>query len=209
MNWPLQDPVIITQGFGQNPQDYKKYGYPGHNGLDLWTPANPPLVLAIGSGIVEKVGYEAGGYGKYVVLRHTSPSPSVKGKEERTFYSYYCHLSAVHVAPGEPIDAGQPVAIMGSTGNSTGPHLHLGIRYPSSCNPSYKGYVDPLPLLNGAAQPTVAPVDSSSQSPPPSAFPGEGKGKTILLTGQYIRLPGSILIKAGKKKTIYRMRRYF
>ena len=45
MIFPLQDP-LVTQPFGANPSDYTRFGYPAHNGLDLWTAEIPPMVSA-------------------------------------------------------------------------------------------------------------------------------------------------------------------
>ena len=87
MNYPITTPTI-TQYFEANPQDYTQWGYPGHNGLDLWTADRPAFIFAVEQGIVEKVGYEQGGYGKYIVIRHEK------------FRSYYAHLSEVYAAPG-------------------------------------------------------------------------------------------------------------
>ena len=115
MIWPLKNPVI-TQEFGANPGSYDQFGYPGHNGLDLWTAESPPYVFSISDGQVEKVGWEAAGYGKYVVVLHD------------LYHAYYAHLDSVVVRPGQVLAAGSTIGLMGSTGFSTAPHLHLGIR---------------------------------------------------------------------------------
>jgi len=129
--WPVTS-VTITQLFGENPEDYQRFGYPGHNGLDMV--GNPPILSAL-KGAVEKVGWEEAGYGKYIVVRSGEVS------------CYYAHLSSVNVAPGDLVQPGQPIAIMGSTGNSTGVHLHFGLRVGKAG--AYKGFADPLPYLQG------------------------------------------------------------
>jgi murein DD-endopeptidase MepM/ murein hydrolase activator NlpD len=200
VEYPLTRPTI-TQLFGANPGNYTRFGYPAHNGLDLWTAESPPLVMAIAAGIVEKVGFEDGGYGKYVVIKHPRGEAVV-------CRSTYAHLASVHVRPAQSVDAGQPIAIMGATGNVTGPHLHLGIRCSNDANPAYKGYIDPLPVLRSGSppQPSDDGRSSSLQTPLPSAATqGEGQGDAA----RVYDLPGSILVKQGKKKSMYRMRRFF
>lgn len=76
--------------------------------------------------------YWAGAYGYEVVIRHSD------GK-----YSQYAHLSALHVRAGQSVSGGQRIARSGSTGNSTGPHLHFEIR----TGPGYGSDVDPLAYL--------------------------------------------------------------
>lgn len=86
-----------------------------HRGVDLAAPYGTP-VFATSDGTVAKAGW-LGGYGIMVVLRHGA------GIETR-----YGHLSAVSVRPGTQVRQGQLVGYVGSTGRSTGPHLHYEIR---------------------------------------------------------------------------------
>lgn len=193
---------IITQGFGENPGSYDQYGYPGHNGIDLWTSEDPALIMCVCEGQVEKVGWEAEGYGKFIVVVHYS---------ETVWRSYYAHLKSVSVKPGQQIRAGQIIAEMGSTGNSTGPHLHLGIRFPLSFNPIYKGYLDPYPYLQEAALPLAPLVNPPYVSNSISPCPEEGVGGVLYGKNQKqtYQLPGVKLIGTWKNKTLYRMKRYF
>ncbi len=194
MNWPL-DPTTgkceptITQLFGENPGGYARFGYPGHNGLDLWTDHVPAIVYAIEAGTVEKVGWEGDGYGKYVTLYH-----------EGGWRTYYAHLSAVYVLPGEALKASAALGLMGSTGNSSGPHLHLGVRCPAVCNPPYKGYVDPLPLLRGAPLAIHAggQVERAAFDPSPADRPALPKGTQLFTPG-----------KTRGKKTMFRRVKWF
>ncbi|MFF4096709.1 peptidoglycan DD-metalloendopeptidase family protein [Streptomyces sp. NPDC001834] len=101
-----------------------------HTGVDFPVPTGTS-VKAIGSGTVVSAGW-AGAYGYQVVIRHAD------GK-----YSQYAHLSAVHVREGRHVSAGQRIARSGSTGNSTGPHLHFEIR----TGPGYGSDIDPLAYL--------------------------------------------------------------
>ncbi|GIE96013.1 hypothetical protein Ari01nite_34780 [Paractinoplanes rishiriensis] len=86
-----------------------------HQGVDLAAPAGTPIV-ATGTGVVVRAGVE-GGYGNAVLIDH--------GDGYRTHYG---HLAAIGVVAGQRVRAGQPVGHEGSTGHSTGPHLHFEVR---------------------------------------------------------------------------------
>lgn len=84
-----------------------------HDGLDLAAPSGTPIV-AMGRGEIVEAGW-SGGYGQRTILRHED------GTEV-----WYCHLSAFERTSG-PVEAGDVIGYVGSTGNSTGPHLHLEV----------------------------------------------------------------------------------
>ena len=86
-----------------------------HTGLDFAAPSGTPI-RAVASGVVSEVGW-AGAYGNRTVLTHKD------GTE-----TWYCHQLDVGVRPGDNVFAGQVIGRVGSTGNSTGPHLHLEVR---------------------------------------------------------------------------------
>lgn len=86
-----------------------------HHGVDLSAPEGTP-VLAAGPGRVVRAG-DAGGYGLLVTLDHGG-----------SLETRYAHLSAIDVAAGDPILRGQVLGRVGSTGLSTGPHLHFELR---------------------------------------------------------------------------------
>jgi murein DD-endopeptidase MepM/ murein hydrolase activator NlpD len=197
MIWPLENPVI-TQYFGESYLDYSRWGYPGHNGLDLWTDDCPPVVVCIAAGALLTAGWEPDGYGKYVVVAHPGG-----------WRSTYAHLAHVYLRPGEQVEEGTPVGRMGDTGYTTGPHLHLGVRGAVAANPAYKGYVDPLPMLRGSAPPpdgSARLVDGSWADAPGSAAPPAQPAKPA---GDGYQLPISVVVKVSKNKTVYRMRRYY
>lgn len=135
---PVNGP--ITQLFGLNPELYKKWGFPGHNGIDYGIPNGTPI-MAAASGTVAMVGFENGGYGNYVKLTHTDGS--------KTYYTYYAHLASAAVAAGQKVKAGAVIGYSNNTGASTGPHLHFGLKIDGE-NPAYKGYVDPMPYFSAA-----------------------------------------------------------
>ena len=102
---------IITSRFG-NRESIRSYG---HTGLDIAAPAGTPIKAAA-DGTVTFSGY-SGGYGYVVKMSHGN------GIE-----TYYGHCSALYVSAGEKVEAGDTIAAVGSTGNSTGNHLHFEIR---------------------------------------------------------------------------------
>jgi murein DD-endopeptidase MepM/ murein hydrolase activator NlpD len=87
-----------------------------HSGTDLAAPEGTP-VLATRSGRVA-VSDNLGGYGLTVILRHG----------EDNLESRYAHLSRVAVRPGEWVEQGEVIGLVGNTGTSTGPHLHFEMR---------------------------------------------------------------------------------
>ncbi|HQQ78755.1 MAG TPA: M23 family metallopeptidase [Thermoanaerobaculia bacterium] len=105
---------VLTAGFGQRPDPFT--GHPEyHPGIDISTPAGNRIV-APASGTVVKVGVDKG-YGRFVQIAH--------GYGVTTLYG---HLQAARVAEGQRVKRGDLVALVGSTGRSTGPHLHYEVR---------------------------------------------------------------------------------
>ncbi|RNL65786.1 M23 family metallopeptidase [Nocardioides marmoriginsengisoli] len=86
-----------------------------HTGLDFAAPAGTPI-RAVGAGVITSAGYD-GSYGQKTVLTLAS------GTE-----LWFCHQSAVDVVVGQWVVPGQVIGAVGSTGNVTGPHLHLEVR---------------------------------------------------------------------------------
>ncbi|MCB5164042.1 LysM peptidoglycan-binding domain-containing M23 family metallopeptidase [Streptomyces bambusae] len=101
-----------------------------HTGVDF-SVGSGTSVHAVGAGTVVSAGW-AGAYGNEVIIRHSD------GR-----YSQYAHLSSLSVSAGQVVGAGDTVGLSGSTGNSTGPHLHFEIR----TGPSYGQDIDPLAYL--------------------------------------------------------------
>jgi hypothetical protein len=148
---PVNGP--ITQLFGENPNLYKKWGFPGHNGIDYGIPNGTP-VSAAAAGTVNQVSFENGGYGNYVKIAHQDGS--------KTFYTYYAHLASAAVSPGQKVKAGQLIGYSNNTGASTGPHLHFGLKIDGE-NPAYKGYVDPMPYFQTSGTITPEPPAGTEQ----------------------------------------------
>ena len=88
----------------------------GHGGMDLAVPTGTPIRTAL-PGTVTVSKYNAGGYGYYVMIDHGDGLTTL-----------YAACSKVDVNEGDPVKAGTPIAAVGSTGRSTGPHLHFEVR---------------------------------------------------------------------------------
>ncbi|MFD5429873.1 peptidoglycan DD-metalloendopeptidase family protein [Streptomyces sp. NPDC127084] len=101
-----------------------------HTGLDFIA-STGTSVKSVGPGSVVSAGW-AGAYGNQVVIRHTDGT-----------YSQYAHLSSLSISAGQSVSGGQQIGLSGSTGNSTGPHLHFEIR----TTPDYGSDIDPLAYL--------------------------------------------------------------
>ncbi|PIZ98589.1 MAG: hypothetical protein COX77_04105 [Candidatus Komeilibacteria bacterium CG_4_10_14_0_2_um_filter_37_10] len=92
---------------------YFRYRHPG---LDIGNRVGEPIYAAE-SGKVEVAGWNRGGYGNYVIINH--------GNGIKTLYA---HASKLYVRPGQTVARGEAIAAIGSTGRSTGPHLHFEVR---------------------------------------------------------------------------------
>ncbi|MER5898156.1 LysM peptidoglycan-binding domain-containing M23 family metallopeptidase [Streptomyces sp. NPDC001876] len=101
-----------------------------HTGSDFQA-ASGTSVRSIGPGTVVSAGW-SGAYGNEVVIKH-----------DDGMYSQYAHLSSLGVSAGQTVTGGQQIGLSGSTGNSTGPHLHFEVR----TGPSYGSDVDPIAYL--------------------------------------------------------------
>lgn len=107
--WPARG--TITSGFG--------WGWGRmHNGIDVAAPIGTPIVAAAG-GLVIAAEWHDGGYGNLVKIQH--PDGSV---------TLYAHNQKILVCEGQAVEQGELIAEMGSTGYSTGPHLHFEVHLP-------------------------------------------------------------------------------
>lgn len=131
--WPVPTNGHISSLYGRR----EIYGvWEHHTGIDIatgwgegWPYINGQAIVASNSGIVKTAIYSNRGYGNYVIIDHGGNN-----------FSLYGHCSKLAVKVGDYVSQGQTVAYVGSTGNSTGPHLHFEIRLNGSC-------VDPQPLV--------------------------------------------------------------
>lgn len=113
--WPVQGRVGSGFGPRRAPKTRQGRGSSFHQGLDIAAPTGTP-VYAANTGAVVHAG-SAGGYGLAVYIRHSG-----------NVFSRYAHLSTVLVRRGMPVRRGELIGRVGSTGKSTGPHLHFEIR---------------------------------------------------------------------------------
>ncbi len=111
-------------GWRQDPIEPDKVAW--HEGVDISAPAGTP-VFAVAEGVVVIAGEADDGYGIKVVIDHGGGLSSV-----------YAHLSSVQTGVGQSVAAGQPIGAVGSTGRSTGAHLHFELRtYGAQCDPMW------------------------------------------------------------------------
>lgn len=115
--WPAQNRYISGN-------DY----WSGHLAIDIGASLGEAIVAA-DSGVVVFAGWAAGGYGYTVAIDHGNG-----------YQTLYAHLSQVSVSCGRSVGQGQLIGLAGSTGNSTGPHLHFEVRYQG-------GFVNPWYVL--------------------------------------------------------------
>jgi hypothetical protein len=128
--YPLGDtPLVMTAGFGQCSELWEHC----HTGQDFPAPTGTP-VMAAGSGVVTLAGW-SGSYGNLVRILHAEGVAT-----------WYAHLSRLDTNTGDRVRAGDVIGLVGATGNTTGPHLHLEVRI--GATPTKSGTpIDPLPWL--------------------------------------------------------------
>ena len=117
----------LTSPFGNRKHPVLGY-YRMHNGIDMACPQGTPI-YATRAGKVTTASYQAGGAGYYVSINHLDG-----------FSSIYMHMTHFVVSAGQTVSQGQLIGYVGSTGISTGPHLHFGISYAGT-------YVNPLAYI--------------------------------------------------------------
>jgi len=120
--------AVISSGFG-----WRVHPVTGerklHKGVDFAAPTGTPI-FAAADGVVTDAGWTDGGYGNIVELRHEDGSVTL-----------YAHTNRVYVSKGQVVNKGQAIAEVGTTGRSTGPHLHFEVQ------PDGKTAVDPMDYL--------------------------------------------------------------
>ncbi len=112
MRTPI-DGARVTSGFGM--RRHPLLGYTKmHKGMDFGAPTGTPI-FAAGDGVITRAGW-ANGYGNFVSIKHNG-----------TYATAYGHMSKILVSAGQRVRQGQVIGRVGSTGNSTGPHLHFEV----------------------------------------------------------------------------------
>ncbi len=123
--WPAQGPLSAT--FGKREDPFGRGGSEVHSGLDISGDRGQP-VFATAGGVVEFTGWN-GDYGNMVTVNHSFG-----------LVTRYAHLSTMFVRPGDRVERGQTIGQIGTTGRTTGPHLHYELLVNGQL-------ADPLPLL--------------------------------------------------------------
>jgi murein DD-endopeptidase MepM/ murein hydrolase activator NlpD len=124
-SWPVTGTITSPFGWRSNPFG----GAPEfHQGLDIAAPSGTTVTAAAGGTIIMAQWY--GGYGNYILIDHGGG-----------YSTGYGHLSAIYVSVGQSVQRGQAIGAVGSTGQSTGPHLHFEVRIAGKP-------VDPAPRLH-------------------------------------------------------------
>lgn len=125
---PIEGGLEVTSEFGLRRNPFGGFSYEMHSGIDFRGPVGTPI-YATADGVVVKAEH-SGGYGKHVVIDHG--------------YSYetlYAHMSDIEVQAGDRVQRGDRIGKLGSTGRSSGPHLHYEVhRNGQPVNPRY--YLD-------------------------------------------------------------------
>jgi hypothetical protein len=145
MSTPFKDGYRISQVFAARPDFYKKFGFAGHEGLDLVSLGNWDVYAVEDGEVVRDVEDPRlfDGYGNLIVIWNR--------ENRRAWWYAHNEENAVHL--GQTVKKGDRISRTGLTGNTSGKHLHLAVRYsdenrnPINTNNGYKGFVDPLPLL--------------------------------------------------------------
>ena len=120
--WPL-DGGYISSDFGGRANPFDGYSSDYHPGIDIAANYGTPI-YASAAGYVQRAGWY-GGYGKYIKISH-----------DYGYATAYGHLSSIEISAGDYVSKGQIIGYVGSTGYSTGPHLHFEVLlYGEQVNP--------------------------------------------------------------------------
>ncbi len=129
------DGATLTSGYGMRTHPVLG-GRRGHKGVDLAMPTGTP-VYATADGVISRADWFSS-YGLYISIEH--------GGNIQTRFG---HLSRLNVAAGQQVKKGDLIGYVGSTGRSTGPHLHYEVRIAGTA-------VNPVPYMNGTGKPASA-----------------------------------------------------
>lgn len=139
--WPLPSSGAITQGYSSDE----------HQALDIAIEEGTPVLAAESGTVVHTQAWDGvtmdgdQSYGNMVMLSHADGNTTL-----------YAHLSEISVSPGNAVEKGSEIGKSGTTGNSTGPHLHLEVR-------TADGRVDPMKFLQDSQEP-LSPEESETAS---------------------------------------------
>lgn len=119
IQWPFPDPVPVSSGFGARHVANCGFCSTFHEGLDF-VPGAGTTIDSIADGIVSQADM-TGPYGNHVIIDHV-----INGQKVQTLYAHMM-AGSIKVTVGQTVTVAQPIGQVGSTGNSTGPHLHFEV----------------------------------------------------------------------------------
>ncbi len=139
--FPLRCPPRLTDPFDA-PRPYANGKHEGVDFAALLPNGSAAVVLAAQRGVVTRVGFQRDGYGLFVRIRHD-------WGDAQTFVTWYGHLSRADVREGQVVALGEPIGVAGSSGFSSGVHLHLTLQHIGRGLSGYsvRDVVDPLIYL--------------------------------------------------------------
>jgi murein DD-endopeptidase MepM/ murein hydrolase activator NlpD len=114
----------VSQKFGARPEVYKQWGLNGHDGVDYSCPTGTKLIAPFDGMIISVKNSGSAGYGLHVKIWN-----------RKNACVLYGHMKSVNVRLWQSVKIGQLIGLSDNTGNSTGPHLHLGL-----CQTNFLGY---------------------------------------------------------------------
>jgi murein DD-endopeptidase MepM/ murein hydrolase activator NlpD len=126
--FPFTDGYTMTSKFGEYRSGGKR-----HKGVDL-VGKGSKHIYPINNGTVVHMGNDPSGYGNYVVIKHNNE-----------YWSLYAHMRQIYVKQGQTVNKSTMLGVEGSTGHSTGSHLHLEVRKGGN---SSSNTIDPMAFLN-------------------------------------------------------------
>ena len=145
--WPAEG--TLSQGYGRTAFARLRDFYSFHNGIDIKASTGSPVIAADGGRVLATGDTDRycrrGAYGKYIVVRHNN-----------NLTTLYAHLSLIRVSVGDEVGRGETIGYVGSTGLSTGPHLHFTVydsrtvemRQSRTCGSlPYGGSINPMDYL--------------------------------------------------------------
>jgi len=188
-NFSMPHPGYVTSPYG-----YRRRFRRQHKGIDLKVYIGDTIRAAF-DGKVRLTNYDRRGYGNYVIIRHTNDLETVYG-----------HLSRFLVEPDQYVKAGDPIALGGNTGRSTGPHLHFETRYMGyPINPAaifdfanQTVHTDQYTFTKGTYQ-QARNFDPAANSAHMKQFMAEHKpsAEQIAASNKYARKSSTIVVRKG------------
>lgn len=135
--YPVPGPYqgAISQRFGARPNYYRKFGLPGHEGVDWAVPVGTPVLAAAeGRVILALADNGKHPYGTHIRIRHDNGLETI-----------YAHLSRLMVKRNDEVKRGETIGLSGNSGNSTGPHLHFSVKQDeATARGLTPHYIDPI-----------------------------------------------------------------